>query len=72
MHSSPRMNAAAVLTIEIAVLRGEHRDLDLSIAVLQERHPGDVLTLRRLKKKKLSLKDLIARLEDRLNPDIIA
>jgi hypothetical protein len=31
-----------------------------------------VLTLRRLKKKKLSLKDLIARLEDRLNPDIIA
>ena len=61
------MSEAEILTIEIAVLRG-----DLAIAALQERHPGDVLTLSRLKKKKLSLKDLIARLEDRLNPDIIA
>jgi hypothetical protein len=72
MNSSSRMSEAEILTIEIAVLRGEHRDLDLAIAALQERHPGDVLTLSRLKKKKLSLKDLIARLEDRLTPDIIA
>ncbi|SHF21863.1 hypothetical protein SAMN05444339_104139 [Loktanella atrilutea] len=72
MNSSTRMNEAEVLTVELAVLRGEHRDLDLAISVLQERHPGDVLTLKRLKKKKLALKDQIARLEDRLNPDIIA
>ncbi len=72
MNSTPRMNEAEVLTVEITVLRGEHRDLDLAISVLQERHPGDVLTLKRLKKKKLALKDRIARLQDRLNPDIIA
>ncbi|WP_386683917.1 YdcH family protein [Loktanella sp. R86503] len=72
MNSSSRMSEAEILTIELAVLRGEHRDLDLAITALQARHPGDVLTLKRLKKKKLSLKDLIARLEDRLNPDIIA
>ncbi|SEN03836.1 hypothetical protein SAMN04488003_10861 [Loktanella fryxellensis] len=72
MTSSNRMNETEVLTVELAVLRGEHRDLDLAISVLQERHPGDVLTLRRLKKKKLALKDQVARIEDRLNPDIIA
>jgi hypothetical protein len=72
MTTSNRMNETEVLTVELAVLRGEHRDLDLAISVLQERHPGDVLTLRRLKKKKLALKDQIARIEDRLNPDIIA
>jgi hypothetical protein len=33
---------------------------------------SDQLTLRRLKKQKLNLKDQIARLEDILTPDIIA
>jgi hypothetical protein len=32
----------------------------------------DQLTLRRLKKQKLSLKDRIAAIEDELTPDIIA
>ena len=61
-----------VLRIRLEVLRREHRDLDEAIAVLEESGRGDQLRLRRLKKQKLSLKDEIARIEDRLIPDIIA
>ena len=43
-----------------------------AIAALHEKHSADVLTLTRLKKQKLGLKDKIARLEDRILPDIIA
>ena len=53
-------------------LRLEHRDLDDVIARLTEKAPFDQLQLQRLKKRKLGLKDSIARLEDELNPDIIA
>ena len=53
-------------------LRIEHRDLDEVIARLTERAPFDQLQLLRLKKRKLGLKDAIARLQDDLNPDIIA
>ena len=72
MNSSSRMSEKEVLAVEVEVLRREHRDLDLAIATLQERHPGDTLTLKRLKRKKLALKDQIARLEDRIIPDILA
>ena len=53
-------------------LRIEHRDLDLVIARLSENITQDQLQLRRLKKRKLQLKDMIARLEDRMIPDILA
>ena len=53
-------------------LRIEHRDLDDVIARLTEKAPFDQLQLQRLKKRKLGLKDVIARLEDDLNPDLIA
>lgn len=53
-------------------LRIEHRDLDDVIARLTEKAPFDQLQLQRLKKRKLGLKDSISRLEDELNPDIIA
>jgi len=53
-------------------LRREHRDLDDSIHALSERSVADPLTLQRLKRRKLRLKDQIARIEDRLTPDIIA
>lgn len=52
--------------------RIEHRDLDDVIARLTETVPFDQLQLQRLKKRKLGLKDSIARLEDEINPDIIA
>ena len=72
MDATGRMSEAEVLTVELNVLRQEHHDLDLAITALQITHPGDVLTIKRLKRKKLGLKDRIARLEDRINPDIIA
>jgi hypothetical protein len=61
-----------VLRVELAVFRREHRDLDEAIAALVERGTADQLTLKRLKKQKLRLKDKIAQIEDRLTPDIIA
>ncbi|MBB4286417.1 YdcH family protein [Roseospira goensis] len=50
----------------------EHRDLDDVIARLMDAAPYDMLQLQRLKKRKLSLKDEIARLQAQLTPDIIA
>lgn len=56
----------------LADLREEHKDLDDAIQALEERYQPDMLQIARLKKKKLSLKDEIGRLEDQLTPDIIA
>ena len=54
-------------------LKTEHRDLDQAIAALSESTSvSESLRLQRLKKRKLQLKDLIARLESKLLPDIIA
>lgn len=61
-----------VLRVELEVFRREHRDLDDAIHALVERGTADPLTLQRLKKRKLRLKDRIAQIEDRLTPDIIA
>ncbi|MBS1301283.1 DUF465 domain-containing protein [Loktanella sp. SALINAS62] len=72
MNSSTQLSETEVQRIELGVLRQEHHDLDLAITALQITHPGDVLTIKRLKRKKLMLKDRIARIEDAINPDIIA
>ncbi|KJZ22925.1 YdcH family protein [Tritonibacter mobilis] len=61
-----------VLRVELEVFRREHRDLDEAIQALEEKGTADALTIRRLKKQKLVLKDKIALIEDRLLPDIIA
>lgn len=53
-------------------LKSEHRDLDDVIARLGEAAPFDQLRMQRLKKRKLVLKDEIARVESRILPDIIA
>ncbi|MGZ2256792.1 YdcH family protein [Roseobacter sp. A03A-229] len=66
------MKTDDVLRVELAVFKREHRDLDEAIQALAEKGMGDQLTLQRLKKRKLRLKDLIAQIEDRLTPDIIA
>ena len=66
------MKTDDVLRVELEVFRREHRDLDDAIAALGERASADQLTLKRLKKRKLRLRDLIAMIEDRLTPDIIA
>ena len=66
------MKTDEVLRVELEVFKREHRDLDEAISALGERGTADQLTLQRLKKRKLRLKDLIAQIEDRLTPDIIA
>ena len=72
MTSTPKqMETEEVLRIKLEALKREHRDLDVAICALEERGT-DPLTVRRLKKQKLALKDRIAVLEDRLTPDIIA
>ena len=53
-------------------LREEHRDLDLAIGRMVMDPLQDQLHLRRLKKRKLKLKDWITRLESRLIPDMDA
>jgi hypothetical protein len=67
-----KMTHEEVLRVKLEVLRREHRDLDVAINALGEQATADQLTLRRLKKQKLHLKDRIARVEDELTPDIIA
>jgi hypothetical protein len=66
------MKTDDVLRVELEVFRQKHRDLDDAITALVERGTGDQLTIQRLKKQKLRLKDKIAHIEDRLTPDIIA
>ena len=66
------MKTDEVLRVELEVFKREHRDLDEAIHALQDKGTGDQLTIQRLKKKKLMLKDKIAIIEDRLTPDIIA
>ena len=53
----------------LAALRLEHRDLDAAIARLQLDIQADELAVKRMKKRKLQLTDLIARLESALIPD---
>lgn len=53
-------------------LRAEHRDLDEHIVRLEAERSADQVTIKRLKKQKLLLKDQITALEDQLTPDIIA
>ncbi|WP_106161430.1 YdcH family protein [Hasllibacter halocynthiae] len=65
------MNEEEVLRASLARLREEHADLSTAIEALEERG-SDPLAVRRLKKRKLALKDRIAAMDDRLTPDIIA
>ncbi|HUL63925.1 MAG TPA: YdcH family protein [Burkholderiaceae bacterium] len=56
----------------IVELQVEHRDLDDAIARLVDQPGIDDLTLRRLKKRKLQIKDTIVQLQMQLVPDIPA
>jgi hypothetical protein len=54
---------------KIAALRVEHRDLDDAIVRLLDDADADEVAIKRLKKRKLWLKDCIARLESAQIPD---
>jgi hypothetical protein len=57
---------------ELAQLRTDHRALDQEIALIEAAAHSNQLLVKRLKRRKLQLKDQITLLEDQLLPDIIA
>ena len=63
LHSLPR---------RLIELRIEHADLDAMIDRLGGQSPVDELALQRLKKRRLTLRDMIARLEATTEPDDLA
>ena len=66
------MDDEEVIRQRLLELRIEHRDLDDVIAHLAENPFVDQVQMRRLKKRKLQLKDQITRLESMLIPDLNA
>ena len=62
----------AALHARVRLLRQEHADLDASIEALGHMPIPDQLMIARLKRKKLTLKDEIVKIEGRILPDIIA
>ena len=72
MNAPAELNIEEMIRIRLQVMRRDHRELDQAIQALAASTVPDQLTLQRLKKQKLALKDQIVRLEDQLIPDIIA
>jgi len=68
----PSVDSDVARERRLALLREEHQDLSAAVSALEGLPQPDMLQIARLKKKKLSLKDEISRLEDQLTPDIIA
>lgn len=66
------MRDADTLKRRIADLQIEHRDLDAAIVALVAALPLDELQVRRLKKRKLQIKDAIVMLQMQLTPDVPA
>ena len=64
--------AEPALRTRLAALKQEHADLDTAVQAMAGVPLPDLLAIGRLKRKKLQLKDEIARIEDLLTPDIIA
>ena len=66
------MDRVEILRLELQKLLDEHRDLDDAIKALEEKVVSDRLSIQRLKKRKLLLKDKISYLQDQIMPVIIA
>jgi hypothetical protein len=62
----------ASLRARLAVVKQDHGDLEVAIQAITVAPMPDMMVIGRLKRKKLLLKDEIARLQDMLTPDIIA
>jgi len=60
------------LAIRLSILEEEHRDLDAATRAFEDNSPYDRLSIARLKKRKLQLKDKIQEIKDAMLPDIIA
>ena len=61
----------ADIRLMVARLRQEHEDYDAAINAMIATG-CDALRIQRMKKKKLSIKDTLSKLEDQIIPDIIA
>lgn len=68
----PANDEPETLRAQLQELRIEHRDLDEAIERLEAAPPHDELLLRRMKKRKLQLKDKIATIEHLLEPNQLA
>lgn len=62
----------AKIAAQLVELKVEHRDLDEAINRLAATIASDELAIKRLKKRKLKIKDMISTLESRLIPDLDA
>ena len=62
----------ALLKAQLQRLRVEHQDISDAVGALEAIGQADQLQIRRFKRRKLMLKDMIQRLEDQITPDIIA
>jgi hypothetical protein len=60
------------LKAKLAELRQDHADLDAAVQAIALSPLPDMMLIARLKRKKLAMKDEIARIEAMLTPDIIA
>ncbi len=69
MSETPDTDALKTRLDEFKV---QHRELDDAIRSMQRDAVADPLQVQRMKKRKLQLKDAIAKLESQLRPDIIA
>jgi hypothetical protein len=72
MDYEPDLDSSAAVRLELARLRQEHQDLDAAVLALQAMAQPDQLQIARMKKRKLVLRDQIAKLENQLTPDLIA
>ena len=62
----------AKISAQLHELRQEHRDLDLVLQRLAPDRDADEMAVRRMKKRKLRIKDMVAYLENQLIPDLDA
>lgn len=72
MNREPDSIPAVAMRIRLEELKTEHRDLDQIIGRLTGDPLHDELQMRRLKKRKLLLKDQINWLERQIDPDVLA
>ena len=72
MTDDPLAANDEALQQKLAELRQEHADLDAAIVAIGLAPLPDQLLIARLKRRKLALRDQIARIDDQLTPDILA
>jgi hypothetical protein len=70
--TNQKMGRRELLIKQLKEFQEEHRDLDTILIQLQEKQTIDFVQIKRLKKRKLLLKDKIRSLKNNIEPDIIA